>query len=182
MNLRNFSLIPFRGEEDRPDLTIPGTIGRSGNTLSVGYALLGNLSELAIPAPGKFPERKDRLWEETCLELFLGIKDSGRYWEFNLSPAGHWNVYSFTSYRKGMREELAFPSLPFLVRTDPKALRISLDLDIGKIVPAGNSVEGAVCALIRTIAGKTSHWALAHPGPRPDFHRRDGFSLALPAE
>jgi hypothetical protein len=182
LNLRNFSLIPFRGEKNRPDLEIPGTIGRCGNTLSVGYALLGNLSEIAIPSPGMFPERKDRLWEETCLELFLGIKDSGRYWEFNLSPAGHWNVYSFTSYRKGMREEPAFPSLPFRVRADPEALRISLELDIGKIVPAGKSVEGAVCAVIRTIAGMTSHWALAHPGPRPDFHRRDGFSLALPAE
>ena len=150
--------------------------------MSVGYTLLGNLSEIATPAPGKIPGRKDRLWEETCLELFLGIKDSGKYWEFNLSPAGHWNVYSFTSYRKGMREEPAIPSLPFRVWTEPEALRISLDLDIGKIVPAGNSVEVAVCALIRTIAGMTSHWALAHPGPRPDFHRRDGFSMTLPAE
>src|SRR4030042_7193941 len=50
---------------------------------------------------------------------------SERYWEFNLSPAGHWNVYRFASYRKEMREEPAFASLPFRVRTEPEALRLS---------------------------------------------------------
>jgi hypothetical protein len=150
--------------------------------LRIGYALQGKLSEIAIPAPEEMPERKDRLWEETCLELFLGRKDSGRYWEFNFSPAGHWNVYRFASYRKGMREEPAFPSLPFRIRTEPEALRLSLDLDIGKIIPAGEVVEVAVCAVIRTVTGKASHWALVHPGPRPDFHRRDGFALTIPGE
>jgi hypothetical protein len=121
----------------------------------------------------------DRLWEETCLELFLGAKGSGRYWEFNLSPAGHWNVYRFTSYREGMQEEPALSSLPFGVRIEPGILRLSLDLDLRKILPAGEAVEAGVCAVIRTATGGTSHWALAHPGPRPDFHRRDGFALTI---
>lgn len=180
MNLRSFSLKPFRGEEDLPDIEITGTIGRRANALSIGTALLGNLSELVLPAPQESPGRKDRLWEETCLELFLGVKNSGRYWEFNLSPSGHWNVYRFTSYRKGMREEPAIASLPFRVRMSPEALRISLELDLGPIVPKGMDVEAAVCAVIGTVKGKRSHWALAHPGPRPDFHRRDGFGLILP--
>ena len=182
MNPRDFSLIPFPGEEDRPDLTITGTVGRCADTLSVACTLHGNLSEIAIPAREESPGRKDRLWEETCLELFVGIGDSGRYWEFNVSPAGHWNVYRFTSYRKGMREEPAIASLPSGVRAQPGALRISLDLDLGKILPSGEPVEVGVCAVIRTIEGKTSHWALAHPGPRPDFHRRDGFLMNIPGE
>lgn len=180
MNLRRFSLKPFRVAEDLPGIGIKGTIGRRSNTLSIGYALLGNLSDLAVPAPVESPGRKDRLWEQTCLELFLGMRDSGRYWEFNLSPAGHWNVYRFTSYRKGMREEPAFASLPFRVRTRPEALRFSMELDIGKLVPKGKPVEAAVCAVILTVKGKRSHWALAHSGPRPDFHRRVGFGLTLP--
>jgi hypothetical protein len=179
LNLRNFSLVPFRGGEDLPDLAITGTIGRTADTLSIGCAVGGNLSVLAVPAAAESPERKDRLWEETCLELFLGAKGSEGYWEFNLSPAGHWNVYRFASYRKEMREETAFSSLPFRVGADPKALRLSLDLGLGKILPAGEVVEAGVCAVIRTTTGGTSHWALAHPGPRPDFHRRDGFALTL---
>lgn len=181
MNLLDFSLVPFPGEKDLPDIGITGTIGRRANTLSIGYEIVGNLSELFLPAQDESPERKDRLWEETCMELFLGVKDSVRYWEFNLSPAGHWNVYRFTSYRKGMREEPAIASLPFRVRTDPASLRLSITLDIGKIVPKGAVAEAAVCAVLRTVNGKRSHWALAHPGPRPDFHRRDGFALVLPA-
>jgi hypothetical protein len=179
LNLRNVSLVPFRGGEDLPDLAITGTIGRRADTLSIGYAVAGTLSALAVPPAAESPERKDRLWEETCLELFLGAKGSGGYWEFNLSPAGHWNVYRFTSYRENRQEEPAYPFLPFGVRYEPGILRLSLDLDLRKILPAGEAVEVGVCAVIRTAAGGTSHWALSHSGPRPDFHRRDGFALTI---
>jgi hypothetical protein len=182
MNPQSFSLKPFRGEGNGHDIRITGTIERRANALSIGYALLGNLSELEIPAPGESPGRKNRLWEETCLEFFLGGNDSERYWEFNLSPAGHWNVYRFTSYREGMREEPAFRSLPIDLRKEPGVLKLSLDLDIEKIIPAGKAMKVAISAVIKTIKGKTSHWALAHPGPRPDFHRREGFIIDFSAE
>lgn len=181
MNPLGFSLKPFPGGEPLPSIGITATISRSADALSIVYAIVGDLSELAIPPPAESPERKDGLWEETCLEFFLGRKDSVRYWEFNLSPAGHWNVYSFASYRKDRREEPAFSSLPFLVRTEPGVFRFSLDVDPGRILPAGEAFEVAVCAVLRTVTGRTSHWATSHPGPRPDFHRRDGFLPILPA-
>ncbi|MDA8122047.1 MAG: DOMON-like domain-containing protein [Deltaproteobacteria bacterium] len=179
---RRFSLVPFRTGGTGPAIKIAGSVGRRPNLLSVGYSVLGELEKLEIPAPDGSPGRKDRLWEETCLEFFLGTRDSEGYWEFNLSPAGHWNVYRFTSCREGMREEEAFPSLPFLVRREPDALRLYLDLDPGKIIPAGKTLEVAVCAVLRTVTGTTSHWALVHTGPQPDFHRRDGFTLTIPGE
>jgi len=55
MNLRHFSLKPFRGEDNGPARKITGTIGRRANTLSLGYALLGNLPGLSIPAPEIHP-------------------------------------------------------------------------------------------------------------------------------
>lgn len=79
-----------------------------------------------------------------------------------------------------MREEPAFSSLPFSVRTEPEGLRLSLDLDIGKIIPAAEPVEAAVCAILKTVKGERSHWALAHLSSRPDFHRREGFQLSFP--
>lgn len=165
-----------------PDLAITGTIGRSGSGFSIRYAVAGDLSTLAVPPAAESPERKDRLWEETCLELFLGAKGSAGYWEFNLSPAGHWNVYRFTSYRAGGQDEAAFSSLPFRVRTGPSAFHLFLELDLGGILPGGETVEAAVCAVARTISGAASHWALFHPGHGPDFHRRDGFLLDIPGE
>lgn len=175
-----FLLKPFPGEGNPAGLTIGGSIARRAGTLSVRYEVRGNLSKLSIPAAAEAPRRKDRLWEGTCLELFLGTADSGEYWEFNLSPAGHWNVYRFDRYREGMREEPAITSLPFDVRRDPEALILTAEFGIGKLVPAGKDLAATAAAVIGTIDGGKSHWALVHPASRPDFHRRDGFALILP--
>jgi hypothetical protein len=182
MHPLEYSLIPFPAERNRPKLRISGSVGRRESLFSIDCAIQGNLSALAIPSPEAFPERKDRIWEETCLEFFLRPSDSEVYWEFNLSPAGHWNAYRFTSYRAGMREEPAFASLPFGFRKEPESLRMFMELDIGKILPKGDSVNVAVSAVIKTKRGETSHWALAHRGHRPDFHRRDAFTLILSRE
>lgn len=163
-------------------MTIGGSIARRADTLSVRCEVRGDLSKVLIPAAAEAPRRKDRLWEETCLELFLGTADSGEYLEFNLSPSGHWNVYRFTRYRDGMREETAITSLPLDVRIGQDALELSMEFDVGKIVPAGKAIEAGVAAVIGTIGGGKSHWALVHPASRPDFHRRDGFALTIPEE
>jgi hypothetical protein len=181
-NPRKFSLKPFRGEGKGIDLEVSGSVERRMDRLSVRCALTGDLAELAIPEPEAFQARKDRLWEGTCLEVFLGVKGSERYWEFNLSPAGHWNVYRFDSYREGMREEPALSSLPFGVRKRPSALELWMELDIGRLLPAAAPVEIAVAAVIMTAKGEIGHWALVHTGPRPDFHRRDCFKLDFAAE
>ena len=175
-----FLLKPFPGEKNPAGVTIGGSIARRADMLSVRYEVRGNLSMVSIPAAVEAPRRKGRLWEETCLELFLGAADSGEeYWEFNLSPAGDWNVHRFTRYREGMRQEPAITSLAFDVRRDPESLLLAAELDIGKIVPAGRDLAATVAAVIKTIDGGKSHWALVHPASRPDFHRRDGFALTI---
>lgn len=179
METRDFSLEPFPGEEVPPALRITGTAGLRGDTLSVAFALRGGLSGIAIPPPARVPERKDRLWEETCLELFLGEAGSAGYREINLSPSGHWNVYRFSGWREGMREEEAVASLPFSVVRGPDALMLSLAMDLSPVFPEKSDLEIGACAVLRHSAGGTSHWALRHPASRPDFHRRDGFAIVL---
>jgi hypothetical protein len=79
-----------------------------------------------------------------------------------------------------MREEQAFTALPFAVRIGPDSLELPTALDAGKIIPAGETIEAGVAAVIMTIDGGKSRWAPVHPASRPDFHRRDGFALILP--
>ena len=180
MNAQHFSLQPFPTTSPQADLEIVGTIARHANKLAIRYSLLGNLAGVALTSPSDTPTRKQELWQETCFEFFLGIQNSPRYWEFNLSSAGHWNVYRFTDYRQGMQEELAFSSLPFIVQSESDALSLPLDLDLDAIVSAEQSLDVAITTVIKHSGGELTYWALTHSGSEADFHRRDSFIIELP--
>jgi hypothetical protein len=179
MNQESFSLEPFPTSGPVPGVEITGSIARRSHTLAIHYDLRGCVAELAIPAPAIVPARKSGLWQETCFEFFLAPGNSPRYWEFNLSPAGHWNAYRFTDYRQGMQEESALMSLPFGLRNQSNSLRLTLELDLDGIVPPDQVLEIAVSAVLHRRDGAISYWALTHRGPAPDFHHRDSFVLVL---
>jgi len=176
---RPFSLKPFRQEDISGDFNVAGKIVRHIGALTIQYELYGPLKELIIPLPSNRHERTDRLWEETCFELFLKINKTDNYWEFNLSPSGDWNIYRFKAYRDGMQEEKTFINLPFRVQKDPEILRLSLEFNVDKIIPPDQAINVAICAAIKDISGRTTYWALDHQSKRPDFHRKDGFIINL---
>jgi hypothetical protein len=179
MKSRSFSLKPFPSTALLPHLEITGDIARSSNKLSISYEISGPLAELVLPAPADVRLRKNGLWEETCFEFFLAPLTSGRYWEFNLSPSGHWNIYHFASFRQGMMEETAYTSLPFSVLIYSDFLQLSLEVELDKILQADQSLKIGISAVIKTVNGRMTFWALTHPGPQPDFHRRDSFIIEL---
>ena len=179
MNDWNFCLQPLASAKPRLDLKITGEITRRADTLTIRFELRGRLAKVVVPPPAVPPARRHGLWQETCFELFLGVKNSPPYWEFNLSPSGHWNVYQFSAYRQGRIEEPAFTALPYSVWSQPDALLLTLEVDLAKIVPAEQVLEVGISAVIKPRDGEATYWALSHPGPQADFHRRDGFSLAL---
>lgn len=179
MKEQSFSLQPFTSSSSLSNCAIVGNITRYNHTLAICYELRCPLTQLAIPSPADIRARRDGLWQETCFELFLGVKDSPQYWEFNLSPAGHWNIYRFAAYRQGMQEELALTSLPFIVQKQSDLLQLSLELDLDKLVIANQVLEVAISAVIKPKEGEVSYWALIHPSDQADFHRRDSFILEL---
>jgi hypothetical protein len=164
--------------EPIPDFKITGNIARQANQFTIHYALLGDLKDVAIAAPSDAPARKHELWKDTCFEFFIGVKNSDRYWEFNLSPAEHWNVYRFDAYRQGMQEERAFETLPFDVECLLDGLAIALNINLDKIIPANQAIEIAITTVIKYKNGEVSYWALTHQGTEADFHRRDSFIIA----
>jgi hypothetical protein len=179
MNDQTFKMQPFPSAKPIPDLKIAGNIARQGNQFTIHYALLGDVKEVARAAPSDTPARKHELWKDTCFEFFLGIKNSDQYWEFNLSPAGDWNVYHFDAYRQGMQEETAFTALPFSIQHLSDGLAIALDVELDKIVPANQAIEVGITTVIKHRDGEVSYWALTHQGTEADFHRRDSFIIAL---
>jgi hypothetical protein len=179
MSDRSFSLMPFPNSSFSSSLTITGKIDRTKNILAIKYLLLGNLTDILIPHSIDLPDRKYELWEETCLEFFLGIKNCPQYWEFNLSPSGDWNIYHFENYRQGMKEEMAFTSLPFIVESKSNSWQLSLKLDLNKIVSQEKSLEIGISTVIKSRDKDISYWALTHPDYQANFHRRDGFAIEL---
>jgi hypothetical protein len=187
MTAQPFTLIPFAPLADRTtDLTISGTIARNANRLTLHYALHDPLALVAIPPAADPPQRTFALWEHTCFEFFLGESGCDRYWEFNLSPSGQWNIYRLESYRQGLQEELKLTPLPFTVQHfpqpgSPQTLALQLDLDLTPILPPHALLEVAITTVIQQQDGQMSYWALTHCAPEADFHQRQSFVIALPS-
>jgi hypothetical protein len=179
MNHQTFSLQPFPSTKFLHNLKIVGNIARNDNKLAIRYMFGDDLKEIVIPPPSKTPLRKHELWQDTCFEFFLGIKDSQRYWEFNLSPAGHWNVYRFDGYRQEMQEEKAFTTLPFNVQNQANGLILLLDVDLHKIISVEQAIEVAITTVIKDKDGEITYWALTHRGAEADFHLRNSFIVEL---
>lgn len=179
MNARRFSLKPFLTAALPPDLKITGNVSRSSHIFAITYMLIGPLSKLLIPSHTGNPLRRKGLWEETCFEFFVAEKDLDSYREFNLSPSGDWNVYCFPTYRQGMSEEMRFSALPFSVEARTDFLKLSLEVDLTALIPGERELVVGVSAIIKSIDGSMSFWALTHPGPQPDFHRRDSFIIEV---
>ncbi|MBI4843935.1 MAG: DOMON-like domain-containing protein [Nitrospirae bacterium] len=175
-----FSLMQFPSSAGGPDgLSVTGSITRDFGIVSVSYLLTGGLSNIVIPDIADIPRRGEKLWEDTCFELFISLKDSEPYWEFNISPAGHWNVYRFNKYREGKVEEAAFDSLPVSVQKEAGCLLISIRFDSGRIIPAGSALKAGISAVIRLRDSGVTHWALTHKGHKPDFHIKENFIIEL---
>ncbi|RAM52433.1 DOMON-like domain-containing protein [Mastigocladus laminosus UU774] len=179
MNNQEFSLQPFGDHKLLPNLKITGNITRNANQLHLCYVLSGDLEKVAIAPPSNSPKRKHELWENTCFEFFLGVKGSNKYWEFNLSPTGDWNIYRFDGYRQGMQEETVFSILPFNVEHQSDGLVVVLKTDLSKIVLIKQALKIAITTVIKSKDGEVSYWALTHQGKEADFHLRDSFIIDL---
>ncbi|RUT05737.1 hypothetical protein DSM106972_037440 [Dulcicalothrix desertica PCC 7102] len=173
-----FSLQLFPSTQAPENLKITGNIARHENLLTISYNLLGDIQQVDIVSP-ETPARKHELWQDTCFEFFLGAKNSSGYWEFNLSPAGHWNIYRFNNYRQGMQEETAFTTLPFNVKHNSDSLSLALDVNLGKIISVEQQIEVAITTVIKRTNGDVTYWALSHKGAKPDFHLRESFVVEL---
>ncbi|MEA5565312.1 DOMON-like domain-containing protein [Anabaena sp. UHCC 0399] len=179
MNHQTFSLQPFLTDDSLPNLKITGNISHHSNHLDINYQLTGDLEEVVIPTPVDTPTRQHKLWENTCFEFFIGVKNSQHYWEFNLSPAGHWNIYRFDNYRQGMQEETAFAELPFSIQNQSDSLLLSLKFNLAKIISENQAIDVAITTVIKQQNGYVTYWALAHTGAEADFHLRESFIIEL---
>jgi hypothetical protein len=149
----------------------------SPDTLRLHYLLEGDLDWLKIPLPSPPPERADRLWEHSCFEAFVRVREEIGYCELNFSPSGAWAAYRFESYRARLSHvDLAPAEIASEVagRTVMLTAIVRPDLDPDLVWEVG------LATIVEDVTGERSFFALVHPPGEPDFHHRDCFVVDLP--
>ena len=148
--------------------TIAVTLTRHvDGALELRYRIAGQIDALRVP-PQSPPTRSDALWRHTCCELFIS-DGAETYREYNFAPSGCWAAWQFTDYRTG-RHDMPQPVAPQIERA-ADAHTLTLTARCAAVV-AG---KVAIAAVIETLDGALSYWALRHPPGRADFHHAAGF-------
>lgn len=150
----------------------------AADELVLEFTLRGALKQIRFPDVHLVESRRDELWKNTCLECFFSadLDPATPYFEINCAPNGDWNAYAFSSYRQGMEAS--------------KNLRVKLtqresaeNEAFFRIHVSGEDLRAArylsMTAVIEFADGTRSFFALAHPGPQPDFHLKKSFLISL---
>ena len=150
-------------------------------TLNVGFWIRDPNQWIEWPALVAAHPRQDFLWENTCFEIFIGVKHEDFYREINLSPSQAWQVYQFEEYRypEEMPPLAAYDiELNQLKRTH-YGLNVSLDLTefMLKYKLKWSDLFIGLTAVLKTAQGE-QFYAMQHSSPNADFHnKRDWLHL-----
>ncbi|WP_180076751.1 MULTISPECIES: DOMON-like domain-containing protein [unclassified Acinetobacter] len=148
---------------------------QSPYTLNVGYWIRDPNQLIQWPELVSSHPRIDFLWEHTCLEVFIGVRNEDFYREINLSPSQAWQVYQFEEYRypEDMPPQAAYDiELNQLKRTH-YGLNVSLDLTefMLKYKLKWEDLYIGLTAVLKTPQGK-QYYAMQHSSPNADFHNK----------
>jgi hypothetical protein len=147
-----------------------------GDSLSLVFAIEGDLTRLRIPEPG-LSQRAGGLWAHTCLEAFVMAEGGPGYREFNFSPSGEWAAYDFRGYRDGGELQTGLAPV-ILVRRSRELLELDAKI-CHDFLPRGRPLRLGLSAVLEDTGGELSYWALRHPAGKPDFHHPDAFAIQL---
>ena len=176
-----FALQPFGPGQQ--GIRIEGWLERCGGSLTLEFQLHSDAPQgdeaILWPAPGSEPQRRDELWQHTCLEWFVAQPQREAYWEFNIAANGNWNVYQLDGYRHGLRPDGGYRALPLHTSSSERCTNVSLKAPLPASLAAAQPLELAVTAVVEQCNGAISYWALHHGGTEADFHRRDGFLMRI---
>lgn len=158
------------------DISLVGAIEHvSPYTLNIGYWLRDPNQMLLYPDLVSSHPRQDFLWEQTCFEVFIGVKGEDYYREINLSPSQAWQAYQFEEYRypEDMPPRAAYDiELNQLKRTH-YGLNVSLDLTefmLANKLKRDDLFIG-LTAVFNTTKG-LHYFAMQHSSPEADFHNK----------
>lgn len=177
--MASYALQPFQRCDE---ITVFSAIEAINATqIQVAFWLTDPYQQVIYPAVAPSIQRQDFLWEQTCFELFMGLKQSDEYREIHCSPAQSWQAYAFEEYRypEQMPPVQADDiELLFLQRTK---YGVNASIDVKKWLNTQQKtlmdVYVGMTAVIQTNE-KVHYFAMQHSGQHADFHnKRDWLHL-----
>ena len=128
----------------------------------------------------KIGEFYEGLWERDVIEFFIMDGLSGKYQEFNFSPAGAWWTAFFKEYRTPSNESMIMPEVTIVnVTKDADCWSVSVCIKLNSL-----SVVVNEDSLVHITGISPTHniyySSCASNTPisfGPDFHRREVFSV-----
>lgn len=159
-------LIPFQREAGEKFTCTAGIRAENG-LLLLEYAVTGPLADIRIPEEAVLPGVTLGLWQHTCCECFLRRDGGEGYTEWNFALDCNWWCCRFDGYR--------LPAKPQPENLRPKDLQIILRESLLMVTaavacPDTVGLRAGPAIVIEHATGERSHWAVAHPEARPDFH------------
>lgn len=177
--MADFVLVPHGDFPSTAIRAIEVDASRGANgRLVLDYRAIGDIERVDWPH-WKGVEPADGLWEHSCFEAFVRGKGEAGYAELNFTTSGQWAAYGFTGYRQGMRpidDVLIGGGRTF--RDDMIDIRRTVELPDWA---AAQTWQLGLSAVIETLDGEKSFWALAHSDGPPDFHHDVCFAATLEA-
>ena len=120
--------------------------------------------------------RRDYLWQHTCFELFVGIKNKSLYREINLSPADIWNCYGFDDYRTPDQiPPIRTRDISLLeLKSQPQRLEAVLSFQqfFAEYQCGWNDLKIGISSVIQTRKPSELYFALQHTAEHADFHHK----------
>jgi hypothetical protein len=176
--------IPLIAHQDflSPEVTGLGVdiVRTNSDSVLLQYMLEGNIAALAVPETSA-SERRDNLWQQSCVELFVRVPGQSAYFEFNLSPSTAWAAYRFSDYRQGMAPADLATSPVINCHRRPALLHMQVLIALSDVPELAAAAQWHIglSAVVEDRAGDKSYWALAHPEAKPDFHHDICFAQTL---
>ncbi len=168
-------LIPFSPES----LLVEARLEAKSSGYQLTFELSGEkMNQVILAETSATPSRKNELWKQTCFECFFAMGSGDGYFEFNGSPSGDWALYSFDSYRSGMKEvSLSLGQFPSIEKLEHTGDRIICVWNIPQFSEEFFARAGVTAVLMLKEQGapKPTYWALRHSGQQPDFHLKESF-------